>query len=111
MNNNRYGRQRTKEARVIISIMASLTCLVKAFTDVFQFKITAKRIMNSMSSCRRIERVFCEAGLTRESTSDHRGNPLFSDYSENIIYKFNESPNNTLIWSANSSHAYELNFD
>lgn len=67
--------------------------------------------MSSILSDKKIERVFTGAVFTEGPASDRRGNILFSDCSENIIYSFNENTNNTSIWSANSGHANGMNFD
>ena len=66
--------------------------------------------MSSILSDKKIERVFTGAVFTEGPASDRRGNLLFSDCPENIIYKFNENTNNISIWSANSGHANGMNF-
>jgi gluconolactonase len=67
--------------------------------------------MSSIVSNKRLEQVFSGGVFTEGPASDRRGNILFSDCSENIIYSFNEFTKLTSKWSTNSGHANGMNFD
>lgn len=67
--------------------------------------------MSSIVPNKRLEQVFNGGVFTEGPASDRRGNILFSDCSENIIYSFNESSRITSKWSTNSGHANGMNFD
>jgi len=58
-----------------------------------------------------LERVFTGAVFSEGPASDRKGNVLFSDCSENVIYRFNEVTGVTSIWSNNSGHANGMNYD
>ncbi len=59
----------------------------------------------------KLEKVFTGAVFSEGPASDRRGHVLFSDCSENIIYSFDESSFQTVVWSDDSAHANGMNFD
>jgi gluconolactonase len=59
----------------------------------------------------KLEKVFTGAIFSEGPASDRRGHVLFSDCSENIIYSFDESSLQTVVWSDDSAHANGMNFD
>jgi len=58
-----------------------------------------------------LEKVFTGAVFSEGPASDRNGHVLFTDCSENLIYSFDETSEETSIWSSNSAHANGMNFD
>lgn len=58
-----------------------------------------------------LESVFSGGVFTEGPASDRKGNILFSDCIENLIYSFSEITGQTSVWDANSGHANGMNFD
>jgi sugar lactone lactonase YvrE len=58
-----------------------------------------------------LESVFSGGVFTEGPASDRKGNILFSDCIENLIYSFNETTHKTAVWDGNSRHANGMNFD
>jgi len=67
--------------------------------------------MSKLIPSMNLERVFAGAVFSEGPASDRNGNVLFSDCSENIIYRFEEETGKTTIWSDDSGHANGMNFD
>ena len=67
--------------------------------------------MSSLILDKRLERVFDGAVFSEGPASDRKGGILFSDCSENIIYRFDEITGETVRWSSDSGHANGMNFD
>jgi gluconolactonase len=67
--------------------------------------------MSKLVPDKTLEKVFQGAVFSEGPASDRNGGILFSDCSENIIYRFDEVSGETSIWSNDSRHANGMNFD